>query len=205
MWIDKKFKIVEKIIKNEASKNMTLLDLGARDQFLKKFISNDIKYTGVDRFQNDNDNLIIDLDNDFHKIKEKYDVITALDVIEHLDDPLKFYKNCREYSKKLLLINFPNQAYYEVRLNFLFRGKLTNKFHFSGKPNDDRHRWFTNFNNINKFIKNNKDPNSKFKIINVYKTRNKLFFLYFIEKILGKIFPQFFCWSFLLVEKKTNN
>tara|TARA_B100000029_G_C17406011_1_gene898915 strand:- start:386 stop:1003 length:618 start_codon:yes stop_codon:yes gene_type:complete len=205
MWIDKKFKIVEKIIKNEASKNMTLLDLGARDQFLKKFISNDIKYTGVDRFQNDNDNLIIDLDNDFHKIKEKYDVITALDVIEHLDDPLKFYKNCREYSKKLLLINFPNQAYYEVRLNFLFRGKLTNKFHFSGKPNDDRHRWFTNFNNINKFIKNNKDPNSKFKIINVYKTRNKLFFLYFIEKILGKIFPQFFCWSFLLVEKKINN
>ena len=205
MWIDKKFKIVEKIIKKEASKNMTLLDLGARDQFLKKFISSNIKYTGVDRFQNNNDNLIINLDNDFHKIKEKYDIVTALDVIEHLDDPLKFYKNCKEHSKKLLLINFPNQAYYEVRLNFLFRGKLTNKFHFSGKPNDDRHRWFTNFNNINEFIKNNKDPNSKFKIINVYKTRNKLFFLYFIEKILGKIFPQFFCWSFLLVEKKTNN
>ena len=205
MWIDKKFKIVEKIIKKEASKNMTLLDLGARDQLLKKFISSDIKYTGVDRFQNNNDNLIINLDDDFHKIKEKYDIVTALDVIEHLDNPLKFYKNCKEYSKKLLLINFPNQAYYEVRFNFLFKGKLTNKFHFSGKPNDDRHRWFTNLNNIKEFIKNNKDTNSKFEIINIYKTRNKLFFLYLIEKTLGKIFPQFFCWSFLLVEKKINN
>jgi len=205
MWIDKKFKIVEKIIKKEASKNMTLLDLGARDQFLKKFISSNIKYTGVDRFQNNNDNKIINLDNDFHKIKEKYDVITALDVIEHLDDPLTFYKNCKNYTKKLLLINFPNQAYYEVRLNFLFKGKLTNKFHFSGKSSDDRHRWFTNYDNIHEFVKNNKDSSSKIEIIKIYKTRNKLFFLYYIEKILGKIFPRFFCWSFLLVEKKINN
>ena len=205
MWIDKKFKIVEKIIKKESSKNMTLLDLGARDQFLKKFISDDLQYTGVDRIQNDNDNIIINLDKEFDKINEKYDIIAALDVIEHLDDPLKFYKNCKEYSKKLLLINFPNQAYYEIRLNFLFKGKLTNKFHFSGKPNDDRHRWFTNFENVKKFIENNKDYKSKFEIIKIYKTRNKLFFLYYIEKILGKIFPQFFCWSFLLVEKKINN
>ena len=100
MWIDKKFKIVEKIIKKESSKNMTLLDLGARDQLLKKFISDDLQYTGVDRLQNDNNNIIINLDKEFDKIKEKYDIITALDVIEHLDDPLKFYKNCKEYSKK---------------------------------------------------------------------------------------------------------
>ena len=99
MWIDKKFKIVEKIIKKESSKNMTLLDLGARDQFLKKFISDDLQYTGVDRLQNNNDNIIINLDKEFDKINKKFDIIAALDVIEHLDDPLKFYKNCKEYSK----------------------------------------------------------------------------------------------------------
>ena len=203
MWIDKKFKIVENIIKKVAFKDMSLLDLGARDQFLKKFIPSDIKYTGVDRFQNNNDNLIINLDDNFEKIGEKYDVIAALDVIEHLDEPLVFYENCKKYSKKLLLINFPNQAYYEIRLNFLLRGKLTNKFHFSGKSNDDRHRWFTNYQNVQEFIKKNKDPNSKIEIIKIFKTRNKLFFLYLIEKFLGKLFPQFFCWSFLLVETKT--
>ena len=202
MWIDKKFKIVENIIKKVAFKDMSLLDLGARDQFLKKFIPSDVKYTGVDRFQNNNDNLIINLDNNFEEIREKYDVIAALDVIEHLDEPLAFYENCKKYSKKLLLINFPNQAYYEVRLNFLLRGKLTNKFHFSGKSNDDRHRWFTNYQNVQEFIKQNKDPNSKIEIIKIFKTRNKLFFLYLIEKFLGKLFPQFFCWSFLLVETK---
>ena len=202
MWIDKKFKIVENIIKKVAFKDMSLLDLGARDQFLKKFIPSDIKYTGVDRFQNNNDNLIINLDKNFEKIKEKYDVIAALDVIEHLDEPLVFYENCKKYSKKLLLINFPNQAYYEIRLNFLLKGKLTNKFHFSGKSNDDRHRWFTNYQNVQEFIKKNKDPNSKIEIIKIFKTRNKLFFLYFIEMFLGKLFPQFFCWSFLLVETK---
>ena len=202
MWIDKKFKIVENIIKKVAFKDMSLLDLGARDQFLKKFIPSDIKYTGVDRFQNNNDNLIINLDDNFEKIGEKYDVIAALDVIEHLDEPLAFYENCKKCSKKLLLINFPNQAYYEIRLNFLLRGKLTNKFHFSGKSNDDRHRWFTNYQNVQEFIKKNKDPNSKIEIIKIFKTRNKLFFLYLIEKFLGKLFPQFFCWSFLLVETK---
>ena len=202
MWIDKKFKIVENIIKKVAFKDMSLLDLGARDQFLKKFIPSDIKYTGVDRFQNNNDNLIINLDDNFEKIGEKYDVIAALDVIEHLDEPLAFYENCKKCSKKLLLINFPNQAYYEIRLNFLLRGKLTNKFHFSGKSNDDRHRWFTNYQNVQEFIKKNKDPNSKIEIIKIFKTRNKLFFLYSIEKFLGKLFPQFFCWSFLLVETK---
>jgi len=202
MWIDKKFKIVENIIKKVAFKDMSLLDLGARDQFLKKFIPSDVKYTGVDRFQNNNDNLIINLDDNFEKIGEKYDVIAALDVIEHLDEPLVFYENCKKYSKKLLLINFPNQAYYEIRLNFLLKGKLTNKFHFSGKSNDDRHRWFTNYQNVQEFIKKNKDPNSKIEIIKIFKTRNKLFFLYLIEKFLGKLFPQFFCWSFLLVETK---
>ena len=202
MWIDKKFKIVENIIKKVAFKDMSLLDLGARDQFLKKFIPSDIKYTGVDRFQNNNDNLIINLDDNFEKIGEKYDVIAALDVIEHLDEPLAFYENCKKCSKKLLLINFPNQAYYEIRLNFLLRGKLTNKFHFSGKSNDDRHRWFTNYQNVQEFIKQNKDPNSKIEIIKIFKTRNKLFFLYFIEMFLGRLFPQFFCWSFLLVETK---
>ena len=202
MWIDKKFKIVENIIKKVAFKDMSLLDLGARDQFLKKFIPSDIKYTGVDRFQNNNDNLIINLDDNFEKIGEKYDVIAALDVIEHLDEPLAFYENCKKCSKKLLLINFPNQAYYEIRLNFLLKGKLTNKFHFSGKSNDDRHRWFTNYQNVQEFIKKNKDPNSKIEIIKIFKTRNKLFFLYLIEKFLGNLFPQFFCWSFLLVETK---
>ena len=61
---------------------------------------------------------------------------------------------------------------------------------------------FTNYQNVQEFIKKNKDPNSKIEIIKIFKTRNKLFFLYLIEKFLGKLFPQFFCWSFLLVETK---
>ena len=44
MWIDHKFVVIEKILKHEKG---SLLDLGSRDQILKKFLPEKIGYTGV--------------------------------------------------------------------------------------------------------------------------------------------------------------
>ena len=59
MWIDQKFVVIEKILKDE---NGSLLDLGSRDQILKKFLPEKIVYTGVDISENkDTNNIIFDL------------------------------------------------------------------------------------------------------------------------------------------------
>ena len=59
MWHDQKFFVIQKLLKDQEGE---LLDFGARDQILKKFLPKQIKYTGVDITQNkDQTNIIMDL------------------------------------------------------------------------------------------------------------------------------------------------
>jgi predicted SAM-dependent methyltransferase len=197
MWIDDKFFVVQKLLNNKEGK---LLDFGARNQILKKFISKQINYTGVDILQNkDQTNIVMDLNQKIKFENNSFDFITALDVVEHLDDPYSFINESLRISKKQVYIVLPNTAYYEFRLMFLFCGSMGSKYHFSGKKIDDRHQWLTNYYSVNDFF--NKNFNN-FKVSKIFKTRNKLKFLYFFEKLLSKFFPNLFSWSFLIIISK---
>ena len=200
MWVDNKFPAIKKILKNEKG---SLLDLGCRDQILKKFLNQNINYTGVDITQNKAaSNVIMDLNSDFRFEKNSFDYIAAVDVIEHIDKPLKVINECLNISKKMVIINLPNVAYYEFILKFALKGDLGKQYHFSGKKEDDKHCWFTNYHNINLFFKKNF---SEYKIIPVFKTRNKLKILYFLEKFFYKLFPNLFCWSLIIILKPSLN
>ena len=200
MWIDNKFIVIKKILENERG---SLLDIGCRNQILKKFLNKDINYSGADVTQNENStNLIIDLNSNLNFENESYDFVTALDVLEHIDEPLKIIKKCLNIAKSKVIINLPNVAYYEFRLRLLFKGDLGSQYHFSGKKKDDKHTWFTNYENINLFFKKNFD---KYEIVPVFKTRNKLKFLFLIEKFLYKVFPNLFCWSLIIILKRESN
>jgi len=196
MWIDQKFIVIEKILENEKG---LLLDLGSRDQILKKFLPEKIIYTGVDVSTSNNDNIIFDLNQKFNFDNESFDFVTALDVAEHLDDPKIFLKECLRVSKKKVLIVLPNIAYYESRFRFLLKGNLGSKYHFSGNNKDDRHKWFTNFYLVKNFFEKN---SINFEIKRVIKQRNKLKPLFYLEKYLAKFFPNFFSWSFLIIINK---
>ena len=201
MWIDGKFKKIKKILEKE---NCTLLDVGCRDQILKKFINNNISYTGIDIQQNkEGTNIIKNLNRELNINDNSYDVVTALDVIEHIEEPVKVIENLIKISKKKLIINLPNIAYYEARYKFLIYGNLSEKYHFSGFKKDDRHYWFTNYFMILEFFKKNFD-NYSYQIIPVFKTRNKLKILFFLEKMLSKILPNLFTWSIIIILKKKN-
>jgi len=204
MWIDEKFFFIQKKLKKYENENFKIIDLGARNQILKNFIPKNFLYKGVDKFKNDNDNLIINLDNGFDNLGNNYDIVFALDIIEHTNDPYNFIKNCMNLSKNLIYLVIPNAAYYSFRFNFLIKGELTNKFHFSGKSNDDRHKWFTNYKNTKKFLTQFQNDLYSIKLEKILKNRNKLKFLYYIEKLLSKFLPNLFSWSFLITFQKKN-
>ena len=197
MWIDQKFVVIEKILKDE---NGSLLDLGSRDQILKKFLPEKIVYTGVDISENkDTNNIIFDLNKNFNFDNESFDFITALDVVEHLDDPKTFLKECLRVTKKKVFINLPNISYYASRFHFFLKGNLGSKYHFSGDNKDDRHKWFTNFYLVKNFFEKN---SVNFEIKTVIKQRNKLKPLFYLEEKLAKFFPNLFTWSFLITINK---
>ena len=197
MWHDQKFFVIQKLLKDQEGE---LLDFGARDQILKKFLPKQIKYTGVDITQNkDQTNIIMDLNQKIKFDNNFFDFITALDVVEHLDDPCNFIDECLRISKNQVHIVLPNIAYYEFRLMLLFFGSLGSKYHFSGKKIDDKHQWFTNYYSVSDFFNKNY---SNFKITKIIKTRNKLKFLHFFEKLLSKFLPNLFSWSFLITINK---
>ena len=196
MWIDQKFVEIERILKNDKG---SLLDLGSRDQILKKFLHEKISYTGVDISINGNNNLILDLNQKFKFNNESFDFVTAFDVAVHLDDPKTFLKECLRVSKKKVLIVLPNVSYYESRFRFLLKGNLGSKYHFSGDNKDDRHKWFTNFYLVKNFFERNSE---NFEIKKVIKQRNKLKPLFYVENYLAKFFPNLFSWSFLITINK---
>jgi len=198
-WVDQKFFYIKNILKKSKYKKK-ILDLGCRNQILKKFIPDNFLYTGVDIIQNDNsDNILMDLNKKILFDDNSYDYVFSLDIMEHLDDPIHFLKEIYRICNEKIFIVLPNIAYYEKRISFLLKGSLGNKYHFSGNKFDDRHKWFTNYFFICNFFRKN---STNFIIHNIPKTRKRLKYLMYFERFLSKFMPNIFSWSFLIIINK---
>jgi 2-polyprenyl-3-methyl-5-hydroxy-6-metoxy-1,4-benzoquinol methylase len=69
----------------------------------------------------------VDLNGDFSKeLGRKFSLITAIEIIEHLDSPRHFLQQCRELLEDsgTLLVTTPNIAEWMGRLKFLLTGTL---------------------------------------------------------------------------------
>ena len=114
----------------------TILDLGCRDMILKKFLKGNFEYYGVDNYdlnQFDNSYIQHNLEKGLPNNIKSSDIVVALDVLEHIENIHEIYSQLFNISKKKVVIALPNMAYYKFRLNFLFRGILSNKYIFSEK------------------------------------------------------------------------
>ena len=137
-WVDQKFFYIKNILRKETIARK-ILDLGCRDQILKKFLPDNFIYTAVDITQNkDNDNILMDLNKKNLFEDNSYDYVFCLDIMEHLDDPIFFLKESYRICSRKIFIVLPNIAYYEKRISFLLKGDLGNKYHFSGNKYEDR-------------------------------------------------------------------
>ncbi len=110
-----------KELKIENFKNKNVLDLGCGSGYLcqKVFLEGGNKIYGVDLkepkfFEDDTKwiylNLDLDQKNWSFDLKEKFDLVFAFDILEHLSSPYYFLKNCKEKMKEnsFLIITTPN-------------------------------------------------------------------------------------------------
>lgn len=120
--------LTDAVLKHAAEKSGAL-DIGAllmclRDQGFDKLLGVGLDET---RFAVEvADFLKVDLNQDFaHEFDRTFSLITATDVIEHLDSPRDFITETRKLLKPdgLLTISFPNIAFWEGRLKFLLKGE----------------------------------------------------------------------------------
>ena len=183
-----------------------VLDIGCRDEVFKKYLKGKFEYFGIDYNPEDknfrDNHLNYNIEKGLPDLDHKFDIINALDVLEHLENIHEIFKQLFKKSNNTISIALPNMGYYKFRLNFLFRGEISGKYTFHNKKINDRHRWLPNYASIIDFINSNVDKNWSFKKYEFVAERKRNFISYYIEKLLSKIFPSFFVYEMIYIFKK---
>ncbi|MFW9827683.1 MAG: class I SAM-dependent methyltransferase [Candidatus Thorarchaeota archaeon] len=137
----------------------SVLDVGCSNKALKKWLSDDIKYVGVDiagqpdfKVDLEKEKLQRFDDNSFH-------TVVCTEVLEHLENIHEIFDELCRVSNKYIIISLPNNW-----LNFKFlliKNKGTTKFY--GLPLEkplDRHKWFFNYEEALNFVKKKGERNN---------------------------------------------
>ena len=138
-----------------------VLDIGCRDKIFKTYLLGKFEYSGIDydpfntdKFNNDQELINHNLEDGLPDIFE-FEIINALDVLEHVENIHDLFQDIFKKSKKKISIALPNMGYYKFRLKFLFSGEISGKYIFHSKKIIDRHRWLPNYASIIAFINSN--------------------------------------------------
>ena len=145
-------------IREKINKNSLILDVGCGDGVLANLISKKVKsVTAIDidkihinqNKKNFSNVKNLDFINDdvfnFISINKKYDLILCSHIIEHMDNPKKFLKNIKIYSK-LIYVEIP-----DYDSSYLNLAKL--EFDIDPKWTDDDHTFEFNRDTIKKIFK----------------------------------------------------
>lgn len=127
---------VMELVNKHVEKNSEILDLGAGEGgFTRRMLENGyraIAVDGLDIFWQHPDIplMLADLDKNFaadlSKDGKKYDAIVAIEIIEHLENPYSFLRECAKLLKPdgLLFVTTPNVESITSRLIYLYTGRL---------------------------------------------------------------------------------
>lgn len=121
----------------------TILDVGCRSGLLRDALVQEgfhhVNYWGLDLYPPAH--IRADLGKGMPFKDHVFDVVVALDVLEHVDDiHLGFQELCR-VSKKWVVISLPNVYEFRGRLKFVMGKPLSGKYGLPPEPPMDRHRW----------------------------------------------------------------
>lgn len=181
---------------NAKYKDYTLLDAGCRTKELKGHLMNCREYYGADLSKSDGV-LACDLNKKLPFKDGDFDIVTILDVLEHLDNPHETLQELIRITNKALYISLPNMYYIEFRLRFLRGNGISDKYTFPDYPIEDRHRWVLSYSESLSFVYNNtKEYKVRHKMILPVRERTKIVSVP-LEKWLAHRWPNMFAYGSL--------
>jgi len=129
----------------------TLLDVGCRDCALKDKLDLDIGYSGCDLFQNSDNSVKYVGDINEIDIGESFDCVSAIDILEHVDDPYFLFEKLLRMTDRYLVVSLPNIYDLKSKFHFVVKDSLGGKYSFGVSNSLDRHRWIMSYEEINRF------------------------------------------------------
>lgn len=141
----------------------SVLDVGADQCFLKKYLDGDTEYSGVG-LGSEKIDLEIDLEKQNLPFKDNsFHTVLCLDVLEHLENIHDTFDELCRVSKKYVIISLPNP--YKSFINVLLghKNKRGRDMKFYGLPEEkpnDRHRWFFSATDAKNFIEHRAQKNN---------------------------------------------
>lgn len=138
-----KFERIAELISARFSDPIELLDVGCRRQELRPYVEAFGKYKGADLFQTGDVDYVGDFTKGLPVPNRAFDVVVALDVVEHTEDMAVALDELMRVTRKVTYVILPNHAHFSYRLNFFFRAKINDKFRIRFPLDRDRHRWLT--------------------------------------------------------------
>lgn len=145
-WVFEKYR---KILKGR------ILDVGADEMHLKKFLPNDVEYIGTGLGDFD-EQIKVDLEkDDLPFAPQTFDIVMCLDVLEHIETIHKVFDDICTISKEWVLISLPNP--WQSLMSCLQEGqyKQGRNTKFYGLPLErepDRHKWFFSSSEARDFV-----------------------------------------------------
>jgi len=143
--------VTGKIVSSLSDVN-SILDIGCRDGILRKYIPERIEYYGSDLFNHGNHVAYV---GDIMELSfdRKFDIVAAIDILEHLEKPALAFDKLVGLACKHLIVSFPNCYDLKKKYAFLLHGTMGGKYRFSDEDILDRHRWIMGLQEIEEFFK----------------------------------------------------
>ena len=121
----------------------TLVDVGARDRVLEGYVPPDLSYLSADITPGHD--LQWDLEEPIRAPDCAYDVVVALDVLEHVEQIQRAYLELLRIARHRVFVSLPNMTCLSLRLQFLGTGHLGSKYDLLPVYQGDRHRWLVGY------------------------------------------------------------
>ena len=128
----------------------TLVDVGARDRVLQQYLPSSLNYLSADIVAGHD--FLWNLEEPLNVEDNSYDVVVALDVLEHLENIHQAYQELLRVMRWKLFVSLPNMTCLSWRFLFLKKGYLSGKYDLLPQHQGDRHRWLTSYLQICEFI-----------------------------------------------------
>ena len=181
-------------------KSYSILDVGCRDKSLKPLLSGVGEYHGIDLFESD-EVTAHDLEKPVPFEDDRYDIVVALDVVEHVENAHQLMSELVRVAKKAVIVSLPNMYYWRFRVRVLMGKDIGGKYRFPPEPIKDRHRWLPSYKSSEEFVRNN-SGGYPVDIIPVVAERRRNKLLKVIDTIGSRLAPNFFAYGGMYVIRK---